>query len=91
MTQLWNVPTAFDPAGYVTEQIFYQSKDGTTVPMFVTHKQDLRLDGTNPTILYGYGGYSISLTPTFSPAIAPMGRSRRRLCRRHLRGGAGVW
>ena len=56
----------FDPEQYETKQVFYASKDGTKVPMFVTHKKGLALDGTNPTILYGYGGFNISLTPGFS-------------------------
>ncbi len=55
----------FDPALYETKQVFYKSKDGTKVPMFLLHKKGLRLDGNNPTILYGYGGFSISLTPQF--------------------------
>ncbi|MCA9987950.1 MAG: S9 family peptidase [Anaerolineales bacterium] len=88
LTQLWDVPTAFDPAGYLTEQIFYQSKDGTTVPMFVTRKKDLALDGTHPTILYGYGGYSISLTPAFSPAIAQWVEAGGIYVLANLRGGA---
>ena len=54
---------------YETEQVFYESKDGTKVSMFITHKKDMPLDGNNPTILYGYGGYSISLTPEFHPQI----------------------
>ena len=58
----------FNPADYVTSQVFYASKDGTKVPMFISHKRGLTLDGTNPTLLYGYGGFNISLTPTFSPA-----------------------
>jgi prolyl oligopeptidase len=58
----------FDPAGYETEQVFYRSKDGTQVPMFITHKKGLKLDGNNPTILYGYGGFNASLTPGFSPS-----------------------
>jgi len=56
----------FDPNDYETEQIFYSSKDGTRVPMFITHKKGLALNGQNPTYLYGYGGFNISLTPTFS-------------------------
>jgi prolyl oligopeptidase len=59
---------AFDGGELVTEQVFYRSKDGTKVPMFVTHKRGLKLDGTNPTYLYAYGGFNISLTPTFSVA-----------------------
>ena len=56
----------FDPAAYTTTQVFYESKDGTHVPMFITHKTGLELNGQNPTLLYGYGGFSISLTPAFS-------------------------
>jgi len=56
----------FDPARYETRQVFYESRDGTRVPMFVTARRDLALDGGNPTILYGYGGFDVSLTPTFS-------------------------
>lgn len=59
----------FDPANFETKQVFYASKDGTRVPMFITHKRGLKLDGTNPTVLYGYGGFKISLTPSFSPTI----------------------
>jgi len=58
----------FNPDDYETTQVFYPSKDGTQVPMFLSHKKGLKLDGTNPTYLYGYGGFNISLTPTFSPA-----------------------
>ncbi len=58
----------FNPDDYETTQVFYPSKDGTKVPMFLSHKKGLKLDGTNPTYLYGYGGFNISLTPTFSPA-----------------------
>ncbi len=57
---------AFDPADYETKQVFYSSKDGTRIPMFITHKKGLELDGDNPTLLYGYGGFNISLTPGFS-------------------------
>jgi prolyl oligopeptidase len=58
----------FDPALFETKQVFYASKDGTRVPMFITHKKGLKLDGTNPTLLYGYGGFDISMTPYFSVA-----------------------
>ncbi|NJR22589.1 MAG: S9 family peptidase [Richelia sp. CSU_2_1] len=56
----------FNPDDYETKQVFYASKDGTQVPMFITHKKGLQLDGNNPTYLYGYGGFSVSLTPSFS-------------------------
>ena len=56
----------FEPSNYVTEQVFYQSKDFTKIPMFITYKKGLERNGQNPTILYGYGGFNISLTPRFS-------------------------
>lgn len=56
----------FDPNAYETKQIFYTSKDGTKVPMFIVHKKGLKLDGNNPTMLYAYGGFNVSLTPSFS-------------------------
>jgi len=56
----------FDPADYTTEQVFYSSQDGTRIPMFITRKQSLVPQGETPTLLYGYGGFGISLTPTFS-------------------------
>jgi len=57
----------FDPARYESRQVFFKSRDGTRVPMFIVHKKGLKLDGHNPTILYGYGGFNISLSPYFSP------------------------
>ena len=57
---------AFDGGAFVTEQVFYESKDKTKIPMFVTHRRGLELDGGNPTYLYGYGGFNISLRPRFS-------------------------
>lgn len=56
----------FNSDDYVSTQIFYTSKDGTQVPMIITHKKGMELDGNNPTILYGYGGFNVSLTPSFS-------------------------
>lgn len=68
---VWKAPVlAFEGSRFVTEQVFATSKDGTRVPMFVTRAKDTALDGNNPTILYGYGGFNISLTPAFSPTIA---------------------
>jgi len=62
---------AFDPAKYETRQVFYTSKDGTRVPMFVTHKKGLALDGRNRTLLYAYGGFNVSITPAFSATLIP--------------------
>jgi prolyl oligopeptidase len=56
----------FNPERYEVKQVFYQSKDGTRVPMFIAHKKGIVLDGSNPTLLYGYGGFNISLPPMFS-------------------------
>lgn len=56
----------FDSNEFVSNQVFYESKDGTKIPMMITHKKGLKLDGTHPTILYGYGGFNVSLTPYFS-------------------------
>lgn len=60
----------FDPEQYESRQVFYQSKDGTKIPMIITHKKGIALDGNNPTMLYAYGGFGISLTPSFSIANA---------------------
>jgi prolyl oligopeptidase len=59
---------AFAPDDYETKQVFYRSKDGTRVPMFITHKRGLKLNGANPTLLFGYGGFDISMTPGFAVA-----------------------
>ena len=58
----------FDTEAYESKQVFYTSKDGTEIPMIITHKKGIELDGTHPTMLYGYGGFNISLTPSFSTA-----------------------
>jgi prolyl oligopeptidase len=64
---LWKQPKVdFDASPYETKQVFVKSRDGTKVPMFIVHKKGIKLDGTNATLLYGYGGFDISLTPNFS-------------------------
>ena len=68
-TELYRAPKLkFEPSAYETRQVFYNSKDGTRVPMFVTAKKGLKLDGQNPTLLYAYGGFNVSLMPEFSAA-----------------------
>jgi prolyl oligopeptidase len=68
---LFRKPTVtFDASPYLTEQSFFESKDGTRVPIFVTRRKDSKLDGGNPTLLYGYGGFDVSLTPAYSAAVA---------------------
>jgi prolyl oligopeptidase len=70
-SSLFNKPKAkFDGDKYVSTQIFYTSKDGTKVPMIITHSKDTVLNGKNPTILFGYGGFNISLTPRFSATVS---------------------
>ncbi|MBT9187137.1 prolyl oligopeptidase family serine peptidase [Zobellia russellii] len=69
-TSYWTPDIDFNSEGYESNQVFYTSKDGTKVPMIITHKKGLKLNGKNPTILYGYGGFNISLTPAFSIANA---------------------
>jgi prolyl oligopeptidase len=69
---LWRAPRlkGFEPEEYETQQVFYKSRDGARVPLFITARKGTKLDGTNPTILYGYGGFNVSVTPSFSPTIA---------------------
>jgi prolyl oligopeptidase len=69
-TSVFQAPAiAFDPSTYETMQLFYTSRDGTRVPMFLTQRRGLRRDGSTPTLLYGYGGFNVSLTPSFSIAM----------------------
>ncbi|MDT0596280.1 prolyl oligopeptidase family serine peptidase [Aestuariibacter sp. P117] len=68
---LFNKPASkFDGSKFVSKQVFYTSKDGTKVPMIITHAKDTQLNGKNPTLLYGYGGFNVSLTPRFSSTVA---------------------
>ncbi|MDR1919655.1 MAG: prolyl oligopeptidase family serine peptidase [Tannerellaceae bacterium] len=67
VSELYLAPkVAFNPEEYTTEQVFYPSKDGTKIPLFLTYKKGLQKDGSNPVLLYGYGGFNISLNPSFS-------------------------
>ena len=77
----------FNADNYITEQIFYTSKDGTKVPMFVTHKKGIKMDGQNPVFLYGYGGFNISLTPSFSVSRLPFIENGGIYVIANLRGG----
>ena len=77
----------FNPEDYESNQVFYTSKDGTKVPMIITHKKGLELNGKNPTILYGYGGFNISLTPNFSISNAIWMEQGGILAVPNLRGG----
>lgn len=69
---LWRAPQlkGFVPAEYETRQVFCKSRDGAPVPVFIIARKGTKLDGTNPTILYGYGGFNVSVTPNFSPTVA---------------------
>ncbi len=78
----------FNPEDYTTEQVFYPSKDGTKVPMFITYKKGLARTGKNPTILYGYGGFNISSTPGFSPSRITWLEQGGIFCIANLRGGS---
>ena len=77
----------FDPEGYDAKQVFVTSKDGTKVPMFVVHKRGLSLDGNNPTILSGYGGFVVSVTPSFSSSRIAWLENGGVYCVANLRGG----
>ena len=77
----------FDSESFETKQIFYKSKDGTQIPMFVTHKKGLVLNGQNPTWLYGYGGFNISILPFFSPTMIYFLEQGGVFCVPNIRGG----
>ena len=77
----------FDPSGFVSNQIFYTSPDGTVIPMTISHKKGLALDGSNPTMLYGYGGFNISLKPSFSTSYTVWMEQGGILAIPNIRGG----
>lgn len=79
---------AFDVNDYTTEQVFYTSKDGTRVPMFITYKKGMERNGANPLLLYGYGGFNITLAPYFSTSWIPFLDSGGIYVEANLRGGA---
>lgn len=86
--KVFKAPTIdFNPDLFTTEQVWYTSKDGTKVPMFITRKKNIAYDGQNPTLLYGYGGFNISLTPVFSPSRAALLENNGIYVVANLRGG----
>ncbi|WP_240163654.1 prolyl oligopeptidase family serine peptidase [Spirosoma taeanense] len=78
----------FKPTDYETKQVFYTSKDGTKIPMFLTYRKGMKLDGSNPTLLYGYGGFNISLPPGFSALRIPFLEQGGIYAQANLRGGS---
>ena len=87
-SSVWRKPrTNFDLSDFVSSQVFFQSKDGTRIPMFITHKKDITLDGGNPVYLYGYGGFDISLEPGFSAMRVPFLEAGGIYAQVNLRGG----
>ena len=78
----------FDPAQFTTEQVFFTSKDGTKVPMFITYRKGLKRDGKNPCMLYAYGGFQINLTPGFTPTTILFVEQGGIYCEANLRGGS---
>ena len=78
----------FDPELFTTEQVFYTSKDGTKVPMFITRRKDMKRDGKNPCLLYAYGGFQINLTPGFNPSALMFVEQGGIYCVANLRGGS---
>lgn len=79
--------TAFDLSGFETAQVFFPSKDGTRIPMFLTYRRGIKLDGSNPVYLYGYGGFNISLPPSFSAMRVPFLEAGGIYAQVNLRGG----
>jgi len=87
-SSLYRAPKVnFNPEDFVTEQVFYPSKDGTKIPMFLTYKKGLKKDGSNPVFLYAYGGFNISLNPSFSTFRIPFLENGGIYAQANLRGG----
>ncbi|MBQ0114598.1 MAG: S9 family peptidase [Bacteroidales bacterium] len=86
--QLFAPRVAFNPADFETEQVFFTSKDGTRVPMFLVHKKGLKRDGKRPVLIYGYGGFNISMTPGFSTSRIPLLEADGIYAVVNLRGGS---
>jgi prolyl oligopeptidase len=80
-----NLP--FNPEQFETTQVFYPSKDGTKIPMFITYKKGVKMDGNNPTMLYGYGGFNINVQPSFSSLLVPFLENGGVYASANLRGG----
>ena len=78
----------FDIENYVTKEVFYKSKDGTRIPLFIVHKKGLKLNGQNPTLLYGYGGFNIAMRPSFRLSILPLLENGGVYAMACLRGGS---
>jgi len=87
-TEPWSkVAVPVDPSPYTVEQVFYSSKDGTRVPMFVVHRKDLPRDGSTPFLLYGYGGFAVNMQPTFKATLYPWLEAGGGFALANLRGG----
>jgi len=78
---------SFSPANYETKQVFYTSKDGARIPMFIIHKKGIKMDGNNVTLLYGYGGFNVNLEPGFSATLLPFLDAGGVYAQANLRGG----
>ncbi|MBS1825192.1 MAG: S9 family peptidase [Acidobacteria bacterium] len=87
-TPFFTTKLAFDPSAYETKQVFYPSKDGTKIPMFLTYRKGLRANGQNPTLLYGYGGFSVAVRPAFSVYMLTWLEQGGVLAVANLRGGS---
>jgi prolyl oligopeptidase len=88
-SSLYKAPDVkFNPNDYVTKQVFYPSKDGTKIPMFIVYKKGTKLNGKNPTLLYGYGGFNIPLTPSFNASRMVLLENGGIYAMANLRGGS---